>query len=171
MGSGKLSVVSDAGPLIHLAEIGCLSLLSIFENVHIPNAVWQEFKKHGQPFQRDISDLDNLQQHILPHIEVIAFIKSNTLEELHTGEQECFTLCQQIGITGLLTDDLSVREAAKRLQLTPIGSLGVVARAYRMSRISLSEAEQHIQALYDVSSLFVTRTIVELAVKQLHKPK
>ena len=33
-------VVTDAGPLIHLNEIGCLSLLRIFETVHVPDAVW-----------------------------------------------------------------------------------------------------------------------------------
>lgn len=30
-------------------------------------------------------------------------------------------------------------------------------------------AERHIIELYDVSSLFVTRTIVELAIEQLHR--
>jgi predicted nucleic acid-binding protein len=169
VGPGRISVVSDAGPLIHLAEIDCLPLLSIFENVHIPHAVRQELEKHEQPFQRDVSGLDNIRQHILPHVKVTSFIKSNNLEELHIGEQECLTLCQQIGIIVLLTDDLAVRETAKRLHLTPVGSLGVVVRAYHMSRISLSEAEQHMYALYDVSSLFVTRAIVELAVEQLHK--
>ena len=30
MGSGQLAAVADTGPLIHLAEIDCLQLLSIF---------------------------------------------------------------------------------------------------------------------------------------------
>ncbi len=78
-------------------------------------------------------------------------------------------LCRQIGIPVLLTDDLAVRESAQHLQLTPVGSWGVVVRAYRMGHISLSEAEHHIAALYETSSLFVTRTIVELAIEQLHR--
>jgi len=41
-------------------------------------------------------------------------------------------------------------------------------RAYRVGPISLAEAERHIVELYDVSSLFVTRAIVELAIEQLH---
>ena len=32
--------VADAGPLIHLSEIGCLSLLRIFDRLSIPDAVW-----------------------------------------------------------------------------------------------------------------------------------
>jgi len=69
----------------------------------------------------------------------------------------------------LLTDDLAVREAAKCLNLTPVGSLGIVARACQLGQISLADAERDIVALYDMSSLFVTRAIVELAIEHLHK--
>jgi len=67
----------------------------------------------------------------------------------------------------LLTDDLAVREAAKRLNLTPVGSLGIAARAYRRGHISLTDAKRHLTDLYDVSSLFLTRAIAELAIEQL----
>lgn len=42
MGPGRLAAVADTGPLIHLAEVGCLPLLSIFEVLHIPEGVWRE---------------------------------------------------------------------------------------------------------------------------------
>ena len=42
MGNERLIAVPDAGPLIHLAEIDCLSLLCIADQLHIPQAVWQE---------------------------------------------------------------------------------------------------------------------------------
>jgi predicted nucleic acid-binding protein len=67
----------------------------------------------------------------------------------------------------LLTDDLAVRRAAKALSLTPVGSLGVIAKAYRIGRISLAAAERHLRELYTVSSLFVTQTIVDLAIERL----
>jgi predicted nucleic acid-binding protein len=72
-------------------------------------------------------------------------------------------------VTVLLTDDLAVREAAKRLRLTPVGSLGVIVRAYRVGQLSLADAERHLTDLYAVSSLFVTQAIVELAIEQLRK--
>src|SRR5438270_251796 len=34
------SLVSDAGPLIHLDELGCLDLLQDFAEVLVPDAVW-----------------------------------------------------------------------------------------------------------------------------------
>lgn len=50
-----------------------------------------------------------------------------------------------------------------------MGSLGNIAKAYRLGHISLADAEQRMMSMYDVSSLFVTRTIVDLAIEELHK--
>jgi len=35
-------VVCDAGPLIHLDELGCLGLLADFHTVSVPEQVWHE---------------------------------------------------------------------------------------------------------------------------------
>ncbi len=40
--AGVNSAVADAGPLIHLREIGCLALLTIFDELHVPESVWAE---------------------------------------------------------------------------------------------------------------------------------
>jgi hypothetical protein len=53
-----------------------------------------------------------------------------------------------------------------RLGVIPVGSLGVIVGAYHKGYMTLIEAEQHLVALYSVSSLFVTRTIVELVQNQ-----
>jgi hypothetical protein len=41
-------VVCDAGPLIHLDELGCLDLLSDFLQVLVPDAVWNEVARHAR---------------------------------------------------------------------------------------------------------------------------
>jgi hypothetical protein len=41
MGPGRLAAVADTGPLIHLAEVDCLPLLSIFEVRNVPEGVWR----------------------------------------------------------------------------------------------------------------------------------
>jgi len=167
MGSGGISAVSDAGPLIHLWEIDCLPLLRIFETLYIPDAVWLETVEQGRTPQADVLRLSNVQRHTLLQAEVTQFIAENDLEGLQAGECECLYLCQELSVPLLLTDDLAVRRAAKRFNLTPVGSLGIVVRAYRLGCISLTDAERHVTELYDVSSLFVTRAIVELAIEQL----
>ena len=171
MGIGVVNIaVADAGPLMHLAEIGCLPLLRIFDILHVPDAVWSETVEQGRVLQSDLLKLGIVQRHTLSESEVMRFTQEKGFEELHKGERECLYLCQQIDVSILLTDDLAVRQEAKRMHVTPVGSLGVVVRAYQVGRISLADAERYLTDLYDASSLFVTRTIVELAIDQLHKP-
>ena len=42
----RLEVVCDAGPLIHLDELGCLDLLTDFQTVLVPEQVWREVENH-----------------------------------------------------------------------------------------------------------------------------
>lgn len=46
MSRSSAIIVCDAGPLIHLDELGCLHLLNDFEEVLIPKEVWQEVEHH-----------------------------------------------------------------------------------------------------------------------------
>jgi predicted nucleic acid-binding protein len=91
--------------------------------------------------------------------------------QLHRGELECLTLCRELGLSLLLTDDLAARDAAKSLGITPVGSLGVVVRSHMAGLLSLKDAESCLEDLYRVSSLFVTHAIVELAIEQLRRPE
>jgi predicted nucleic acid-binding protein len=170
VGDGKLkAAVVDAGPLIHLAEIGCFRLLRAFSTLWVPHAVWLETAEHKHLFQNDLSKEPNIRQYSVPQSELAQFVRENNLTELHAGERECLYLCRQKGITTLLTDDLAVRDVARRLKLIPVGSLGIVVMAHKRKEISLLDAERYIADLYDVSSLFVTRDIADLAIEQLRK--
>lgn len=145
--------------MIHLNELGCLPLLKIFETLHIPDAVWSEAVQKDRLNQDSVSKLRNVQRHTLPSEKVTKYIEKYKLEVLQAGERECLVLCLH----------LAVRDFAKRLKLTPVGSLGILIKAYQQGIISIGEAEGYILQLYDVSSLFVTRAIVELAIEQLRK--
>ena len=163
MGPGRLAAVADTGPLIHLAEVGCLPLLTIFEALHIPERVWREADRPASIRE----ELRFAMRHTLQAEEVESFTADHGLQRLQAGERESLFLCSQLAVPVLLTDDLAVRRAAKSLGLTPVGSLGVIARAHRVGRISREAAELHLRDLYSVSSLFVTQTIVDLAIERL----
>lgn len=163
MGSGRLAAVADTGPLIHLAEIGCLTLFGIFSELHVPEGVWREADRPESI--REV--LAFARRHTLEQDEVTAFTADHGLEKLQSGERESLLLCSKLGVPVLLTDDLAVRKAAKALQLTPVGSLGIIARAHRIGQISREAAERHLRDLQTVSSLFVTPAIVELAIERL----
>lgn len=163
MGTEHLIAVADAGPLIHLAEIDGLSLLETFAELHIPEGVWREVDRPST-IRRELTFA---KRHVLESGEVESFVVEHGLGKLQSGERESLLLCTRLAVPVLLTDDLAVRRIAKTLGLTPVGSLGVVARAHRVGRISVDAAEDLLRQLDTVSSLYVTRVIVELAVERL----
>jgi len=166
---GLRIAVIDSGPIIHLTEIGCLSLLQIFSTLHIPDAIWHETVGQGRVLQDDLQKINIFKRHTLSADEINKFTTEKGLKKLDDGERECLYLCRQISVPLILTDDLAVRDAANLLNIIPVGSLGIVVKAYKSEQISLGEAERMINALYDISSLFVTRAIVEIAIKELYK--
>jgi predicted nucleic acid-binding protein len=165
------SAVADAGPLIHLAEIRACRLLNVFAQLHIPRAVELETIGQGRVSLDELAVLNNLHWHqtTLTGIGLTEFVQNHGLGNLQAGEQEALNLCLQLGVSILLTDDLAVREAARRLNLIPVGSLGVIVRAYRSKWLTLAEAEDHLNRLQVTSSLFVTSEIVKLAIEQLRQ--
>ena len=165
MGHGQVEqAVADAGPLIHLHEVGQIDLLNLFKMLCIPDAVWAEsvYRINIPPL-----NLNSVRRHTLAAGDVDHFVQTHSLSNLHVGERESLCLCNQLDIPLLLTDDLAVREAARRLCVRPVGSLGIVVRGCKEGVLTYSEAEQNLIALYEESSLFVTQTIVEIAIEQL----
>jgi len=98
MGLKKLGpAVADAGPLIHLAEVGCLSFLTLFEQLYIPDTIWLETVGRKRITAPDILALDNIDRQTIPKEEVSRFVQRNNLEALHAGEHESLYLCYQMG--------------------------------------------------------------------------
>ena len=77
---GLRAAVVDAGPLIHLTEVGALTLLRLFETLHIPNAVWSETVGRGRVQERDLVRLSNVHRHALPPADVARFVQEKGLE-------------------------------------------------------------------------------------------
>lgn len=53
--------VSNAGPLIHLAEIGEFELLKIFSQIYIPDRVYEEVCIEDQPGEREVRNAENME--------------------------------------------------------------------------------------------------------------
>ena len=62
---------------------------------------------------------------------------------------------------------MDARCAAERLNIKVHGSVGVVVRAYHRNLIDIKQAEKALNDLYDVSSLFVTRAIVDIVIAEI----
>ncbi|MBU4273259.1 MAG: hypothetical protein KKA28_15475 [Planctomycetes bacterium] len=171
MGPGQdLVAVADAGPLIHLGEIDSLRLLGVFSSIHVPDGVWAETIGAGRVRAEEFESAVAVHRHAVGATALRRFIEESGLTPLHPGETECLLLCRRLHTPLLLADDLAAREAAQRQGIRPVGSLGIVVRAFHTGRISLAEAEECIHRLYHISSLFVTQAIADLAIERLHRP-
>ena len=139
----------------------------MFAALHVPDAVWAETvgKERIAPL-----GLPNLRRHAVSREASQRLAQNRELRGLHAGEIECLSLCNRLGVATLLTDDLAVRDAARRLGVRPVGSLGVIVRGWREGRLTRAEAEDLLVLLHDTSTLFATRAIIELAREQLGEP-
>ena len=151
-----LAAVSDAGPLIHLAEIDSLELLSAFDTLLIPETVYEEVEAGGVP--DGISDLS--------YELVEADERSVESEELDAGERAALAVAREHEVI-LLTDDLAAREVASDVDVEVHGSLGVIVLGYGRGLLDRGAAASRMRALQRETSLFVTEAVVERGIRML----
>jgi predicted nucleic acid-binding protein len=105
-------VICDAGPLIHLEELGCLDLLCDFDLVQVPDAVWQEVQRHRPSALRHRKvKLARLSSSPEAAPELIELAQAFLLDG---GELEALKIMQQSPAAILLTDDAAARLVAER---------------------------------------------------------
>jgi len=151
-----LAAVSDAGPLIHLAEIDSLELFSTFDTLLVPEAVYREVEAGGVPDR--LADLS---------YELVGADESRVeAEKLDTGERAAIAVAEERGVV-LLTDDLAAREAASDAGIEVRGSIGVIALGYSRGLLDRDEAASLMRALQRETSLFVTEAVVERGIRML----
>ena len=125
-------VVCDAGPLIHLDELGCLDLLSDFSEVLIPEAVWDEVEKHRPEAMAKAEVAFRLKN---PHNPVPADLEALAqIFSLHRGEWEALRVALEHPSGILLSDDTAARLAAANLEIRTHGTVGVLVRAIRRNQ-------------------------------------
>ena len=151
-----LAAVSDAGPLIHLAEIDSLELLATFDTLLVPETVHDEVEAGGVP--GELADLS---------YELVESDESRVSgEELDAGERAAIAVAEEQGVA-LLTDDFAAREAASDAGVEVHGSIGVIALGYGRGLLDRDEAASLMRALQRETSLFVTEAVVERGIRML----
>ncbi|MGZ8160398.1 MAG: DNA-binding protein [Methylobacter sp.] len=136
MGKTSPVVIADAGPIIHLDELGCLDLLADFGSVIVPEAVWIEVQNH-RPQALMAENALFVRRSARQSSQLVKAL--TPLYTLHAGEQEALHLCVEYGDCLLLSDDTAARLAAKSLSITAHGTLGLLVRAIRRQSRSKSE--------------------------------
>ena len=128
-------VVSNTSPLINLAAVGQLDLLSkLYDKIIIPQAVYDEIigMGAGQTGAYEVSRLDWIEVR-----QVTNRPMATTLEaDLDIGEAEAVVLSIELEANLLLIDERKGRTLAERLGIRHIGLLGVLVNAKRDGLIS-----------------------------------
>jgi uncharacterized protein len=129
--------VSDSSPLIHLAKIEVLSLISrLYSRVLIPAAVWREVveESDGRPgaleMQRAVAAGWMVKQPAENKALVIALRQT-----LDTGEAEAIPLATELQPEVVLLDDKLACQMARRLGVPVTGTLGVLLRAKQVGLV------------------------------------
>ncbi len=162
-----LKVVSNSGPLIHLAQIGMIDLLDVFQVIYIPQKVYEEVCIAGMPGYFEIKEKENIKVLQVSDADV-NIIKNKINEKLHDGEMHALALCNKLAGV-FLTDDLDARCAAEKLNIEVHGSIGIIVRAYHENLINIEQSEKALNDLYAISNLFITRAIVDIAISEIRK--
>lgn len=150
-------VVADAGPLVHLDELNALDVLSDYAAVLVPNAVWLEVLHHRpQALQReDVNLIRQLRPTPSARINAMAAIYT-----LHNGEREALLLCLDHSIGMLLTDDTAARLAAKSLNISSHGTLGLLLRAVRQKLRTSSDVLALLAAIPEQTTLHIRPSLL-----------
>lgn len=151
-------VILDAGPIIHLDELGVLSLLDDFPSRLVPDAVWLEVEHHRQDlFERH----PDLFERITPQRPQNATLDAlGRLFTLHRGETEALQIALEHEADLLLTDDTAARSAAKHLGIAVHGTLGILVRAVRRKQRTPHEVIGLLKAIPRRSSLHIKSALL-----------
>jgi predicted nucleic acid-binding protein len=162
-------VVCDAGPLIHLDELGSLELLSDFADILVPSVVWSEVQRHrpalfkcrGVPLRRVIAS-----GRLPADLQAIA-----RLLALDRGEIRALQIARLHSTDLLLTDDTAARLAARILAIPVHGTIGILLRAIRRGQRRIDEVIELLRSLPSSSSLHIKRSLLDDIIQQLEKSK
>ena len=148
--------VADSGPLICLARINQLELLtSLFSKIFVPPMVWNEVTVRGK-------DHPGAQQIIQATWLTFQAPDPQLVKPLNilvdAGEAEAIALAQTTDDCIILLDDARARKIAQRLNIKQIGTIGLLLRAKRQGLVET--IKPHIDALVE-NGIYIRRELIE----------
>lgn len=151
------TIIADSSPLIVLLKSDLENILpELFEEIIVPEAVWQEILSSGK------TDAATQKLPLLLWIKRTSAKESNKEIEnynLGKGETEALSLALEIPESGVILDDFAARKCARDLQIPFIGTGGLLISAKQKGLISsVSEALEKVQN----EGLWLSDTVIEM---------
>ena len=143
----NMHAVSDATPLIRLSKIRKISYLKkLFEKIFIPKEIYEEVVARGKELnKKEVVLIEELIK------EEFIIIKENSskikMPNLHAGELNALSLCNELKIRSLLIDDKEGYEAAELIGLNPLRTTALLLRLLDKKFIKFEEYKDSLLAL------------------------
>jgi predicted nucleic acid-binding protein len=160
-----LSVVCDAGPLIHLDELQCLDLLEYLGEIALPRVVWNEVKRHRPLLLQDALSTVRVVDVVGRPSKKLSLYRDSL--DLDAGELAAITLMESLSAQVFLTDDAAARLAAESLGFTVRGTIGILVRAIRVGCRTREQILGLLQELPHRSSLYFSRRLLQKVVAEV----
>ncbi len=159
-------IICNAGPLIALAKLNRLDLLSkLFGEVEIPQAVYREVVTQGLTHGAADASLVQLfwKHQEWPIVEVSEQLLLDFQPEtvLDAGEAEVLALAQEDPSALVLLDDDLARKEARRFGVELKGTLGLLVQAFRKQILTFEEVEFLIQQIAARPDIWIGARICE----------
>ena len=151
------TIIADSSPLIVLLKSDLENILpELFDEILIPEAVWQEILSGGE------ADAAKQKLPFLSWVKRIPAISVNEAIEnynLGKGETEALSLALEISEAGVILDDFAARKCARDLKIPFIGTGGLLISAKQKNLISsVSEALEKVQS----EGLWLSESIIKM---------
>jgi len=158
-------VVIDAGPIIHLDELGCLDLLGDFVPLLTPGIVLSEVRKHRPLLHLDcVQGLRIKPINTEPSEGLAVFV--DTLD-LDAGETAALTLAEQKKTRLFLTDDSAARFAAESQGLRVHGTVGILLRSIRRGSRTKPEVLELLTTIRQRSTLYLSEKLLAKVIEMV----
>lgn len=124
-----MKIVSNSSPLIALAKIGMLDVLS---GVVIPKAVFGEITKPEKEYVKELYEWGKDKIIEVKNRKAVEYLELM----IDGGEAETIVLAEELNADAVLIDDLKARKIATLRGLNIIGTIGVLLNAKERGFIS-----------------------------------
>ena len=143
--------ILDAGPIIHLDQLGALDLVFKMGRVSVPESVAYEAEAHRPGVRTKIAP------HIVEDVEGHSsrLSAATGFDELQAGEKAALAWAEKFGADLFISDDQAARAVAETLGYETIGTIGVVRELYRGGVHSYEDAVALLEAIPLKSTLHV----------------
>ena len=161
----ELTVICDAGPVIHLDELDCLDLLSDFSQVILPDRVRQEIERYRpSALGRAAMSFNIIGRQTHPDGGLLAMCLTSMLD---AGETEALALMKENPIAVFLTDDASARLVGKQMRFKVHGTVGMLVRSIRRGYRSPEEVLRVLSELPQKSTLHIKHSLLDEIISKI----